>query len=174
MTQQAPSPLALYHDPDNPGPLAIDRAFYERLASATDRRRMVEQIVVPIRTGRAWPVRAGQVCRIVAIEGPQVCDLNAWNLNNPRERFWAARSRQFQGAHVTAFDRLWSCLPYLRPMLTFTADTLPPEPCPVGHSPGAESGRPAANLQAARDRGLRRRPGPAGGLGAARAGVGRL
>ena len=123
---------SLYYDPDKPGPLAIDRAFYQRLAAATDRRRLVEQFILPIRSGRAWPLRAGQLCRIVAVEGPQVCDLNLWSLHNPRERFWAARSRQLQGAHVTTFDRLWSCLPYLRPMLTFTADTLPTEPTPSG------------------------------------------
>ena len=28
------------------------------------------------------------------------------------------------GTHVTTFDRLWSCLPYLRPMLTITNDTI--------------------------------------------------
>jgi uncharacterized protein YcgI (DUF1989 family) len=33
---------------------------------------------------------------------------------------------------VTTFDRLWSCLPYLRPLLTFTNDTLPSEPTPNG------------------------------------------
>src|SRR5215216_4487471 len=123
----------LYVDPENlPPRLTIDRELYARIGEATDRRKLVEQIVVPIRTGRAWRVRAGQVSRVVAIEGPQVCDFNAWNLHNPRERFWAARTRQLQGAHVTAFDRLWSCLPYLRPMLTFTNDTLPREPTALG------------------------------------------
>ncbi len=87
---------------------------------------------MPIRNGYAWPVKAGSVARIVTVEGPQVCDLNLWNLNNPRERFWAARTRQIQGAHVTTFDRLWSCLPYLRPMVTITNDTLPTEPTANG------------------------------------------
>ena len=111
--------------PSTPGgPLAIDRAFYDRLARETDRRTPVERFVVPIRTGRAWPVRSGQLCRIVTIEGPQVADFNCWNLANPRERFWAARTKQLQRAHVTTYDRLWSSLPYLRPMLTITNDTV--------------------------------------------------
>ena len=81
--------------PSTPGgPLAIDRAFYDRLARETDRRTPVERFVVPIRTGRAWPVRSGQLCRIVTIEGPQVADFNCWHLANPRERFWAARTKQ--------------------------------------------------------------------------------
>jgi uncharacterized protein YcgI (DUF1989 family) len=69
-------------------------------------------------------VRAGQIFRIVALEGPQVADLNVWSLANPRERFWASRSRQLHQAHVSTYDRLWSCLPYLRPMLTIVADTV--------------------------------------------------
>lgn len=105
-------------------PLRVDRAFYGRIAEATDRRALVESFVVPIREGRAWEVPAGHVVRLLTVEGPQVGDLNLWNRHNPRERFWAARTRQLQAAHVTAFDRLWSTLPYLRPMATITADTL--------------------------------------------------
>ena len=106
------------------GPLVVDRELYRRLADSSDDRSLVEEFVIPIRSGRAWTVRAGQLCRIVAIEGPQVGDLNLWNLHNPRERFWASRTRQLHRSHVTTFDRLWSCLPYLRPMLTITADTV--------------------------------------------------
>src|SRR5439155_84428 len=39
---------------------------------------------------------------------------------------------QPQRAHVTTFDRLWSCLPYLRPMVTITNDTLPTTPTANG------------------------------------------
>jgi uncharacterized protein len=105
-------------------PLSIDTAFYERLARETATRALVDRFIVPIRSGRAWPVRAGQVCRIVVIEAAQVADFNCWNLSNPRERFWAARTRQLHRTHVTTFDRLWSTLPYLRPMLTITNDTV--------------------------------------------------
>jgi uncharacterized protein YcgI (DUF1989 family) len=122
----------LYRDPEHPGRLAFDTELYLRIGRETERRRRVHEHVVPIRTGYAWPLRAGQVARIVTVEGPQVCDLNLWNLHNPRERFWASRTRQIQGAHVTALDRLWSCLPYLRPMVTITRDTLSPEPTANG------------------------------------------
>lgn len=118
-----PSPEPCYL-PTRGGPLDVDRAFYDRLARETARRTLAGRLVVPIRAGKAWPVRAGQLCRIVVIEGPQVADFNAWNLLNPRERFWAARTRQLQRAHVSTYDRLWSTLPYLRPMLTVTNDTL--------------------------------------------------
>ncbi len=105
-------------------PLTVDKAFYARVASEAASRTLVETVEVPIRTGRAWTVPAGHAFRIVAPEGPQVGDLNIWNRHNPRERLWASRTRQLQAAHVTTFDRLWSTLPYLRPLVTITADSL--------------------------------------------------
>jgi uncharacterized protein len=106
------------------GPLVVDRDLYGRLAHETGRRTLVNRLTVPIRSGRAWTVQAGQLCRIVAIEGPQVGDLNLWNLHNPRERFWASRTRQLHRAHVSTYDRLWSTLPYLRPLATITNDSV--------------------------------------------------
>ena len=110
--------------PSEGGSLAIERELYDRLARDTARRTLVDSFVIPIRSGRAWPMRAGQLSRVNVIEGPQVADFNAWNLHNPRERFWAARTKQLEASHVTTGNRLWSCLPYLRPMLTITNDTI--------------------------------------------------
>ncbi len=118
-----PAPRVIYQ-PKPGSPIDVDREFYGRLGQETETRSLVEQFVVPIRSGKAWPVLAGQICRVVVVEGAQVADFNAWNLNNPRERFWAARTKQLHRAHVSTFDRLWSCLPYLRPMLTITGDTV--------------------------------------------------
>ncbi|MFC4497277.1 urea carboxylase-associated family protein [Streptomyces ovatisporus] len=117
------------------GPLDVDRAFYERAASAEDGRELVERFTVPIRSGRAWEVPAGHVCRLVTVDGPQVGDLNVWNRHDPRERLWASRTRQLQRAHVSTYDRLWSTLPFLRPLLTITSDTL------AGYGTDAEGGR---------------------------------
>jgi uncharacterized protein YcgI (DUF1989 family) len=104
--------------------LDVDRAFYNAIAESIDTRILVDQFTIPIRSGRAWKVPAGHVCRILTVDGPQVADLNMWNLANPRERFWAARTRQLHAAHLSTFDRFWSILPYLRPLATITADTL--------------------------------------------------
>ncbi|MEV7098279.1 urea carboxylase-associated family protein [Amycolatopsis sp. NPDC051045] len=103
--------------------LDVDRPFYRRLAGE-DGRALVEAFEVPIRSGRAWRVPRGHLCRLRTVEGPQVGDLNLWHADDPRERFWAARTRQLQRAHVSTFDRLWSTLPFLRPLATITADTL--------------------------------------------------
>jgi hypothetical protein len=104
--------------------LEVDRDFYRRIAGADHSGALVESFVLPIRSGRAWTVPAGYVCRLLTVDGPQVGDLNLWNRHNPRERFWAARTRQLQRAHVSTYDRLWSTLPFLRPMATITTDTL--------------------------------------------------
>ena len=105
------------------GPLDVDRAFYTALAE-DEGRTLVDSFVVPIRSGRAWRIPRGHLCRIVTIEGPQVADLNLWNAEDPRERLWASRTRQLQAAHVSTFSRLWSNLPFLRPLVTITGDSL--------------------------------------------------
>lgn len=87
-------------------------------------RTPVEEFVIPVRSGRAWELPAGHVCRFSIVEGPQVLDLNLWSRHDPRERFWAARTRQFYGAHVNVGDRLWSTLPFLRPLATVIADSI--------------------------------------------------
>ena len=104
--------------------LEVDRDFYSRIGDDTQSRETIDEITIPIRSGQAWEVPAGHVCRISTVDGPQVGDLNLWNRHDPRERFWAARTRQLQAAHVSTFDRLWSTLPFLRPMATIVGDTL--------------------------------------------------
>lgn len=108
---------------DGDSPLAADPELYGPIGDPIG-RRLVEELVIPVRSGRAWKVAAGQVCRFSLIEGPQVLDLNLWNAADPRERFWASRTRQFYGAHVSVGDRLWSNLPFLRPLTTVVADSI--------------------------------------------------
>ncbi|WP_329576602.1 MULTISPECIES: urea carboxylase-associated family protein [unclassified Streptomyces] len=106
------------------GPLDVDKAFYDRVSGTPDGRDLVDKFEIPIRSGQAWEVPAGHLCRLVTVEGPQVGDFNVWNRHDPRERLWASRTRQLQRAHVSTYDRLWSNLPFLRPLLTITDDTL--------------------------------------------------
>ena len=105
-------------------PLIPDRTLIQQLASQQDRRRLVYDTIVPVRSGHAFAVTAGQILRLSTVDGPQVVDLNLWSQNDPRERFWASRTRQFYGTHLTTGHRLWSNLPFLRPMVTFIADTV--------------------------------------------------
>lgn len=102
--------------------LHADRTFYRTIA--TSPRTLCQTFTLPIRSGRAWKVSAGKIIRISTPEGPQVGDLNIWNANDPREKFWAARTRQLHASHVSTYDRLWSCLPFLRPLGTIIGDSL--------------------------------------------------
>lgn len=102
--------------------LRPDHTLYTRIVSAS--RTLLSESLIPPRSGLAWRVPAGSIIRLSTPEGPQVGDLNIWSAHNPRERFWASRTRQLHASHVSTGDRLWSCLPYLRPLCTIIADTL--------------------------------------------------
>jgi len=84
----------------------------------------IGEVIVPPREGRCFRVPAGHFFRIHSVEGPQVGDLNLWSADNLKERFFSGKTRALHATHVTTGDRLWSCLPYLRPMATVTHDTL--------------------------------------------------
>jgi uncharacterized protein len=86
--------------------------------------RKVDEVIVPPRDARCFEVPAGCFFRIISIEGPQVGDLNLWAADDLNERFFSGKTRALHGTHLSTGDRLWSSLPYLRPMATITQDTL--------------------------------------------------
>ncbi|MEX0281146.1 MAG: urea carboxylase-associated family protein [Arenibacterium sp.] len=92
--------------------------------AAREGAERIAQVTVPPRDARCFKVPAGHFFRISSIEGPQVGDLNLWSAINLEERFFAGKTRALHGTHVTMGERLWSSLPYLRPMATITSDTL--------------------------------------------------
>lgn len=122
MIGRAPTPAYISSGEDSP--LRVNPEIYGPIGSDFSARRKRNEFVIPVRSGVAWEVPAGSVVRFTTHEGPQVLDVNMWNRHNPRERFWASRTRQMYGAHVSVGDRLWSNLPYLRPMATVVADSL--------------------------------------------------
>jgi uncharacterized protein YcgI (DUF1989 family) len=93
-------------------------------AAARAAMTKVAEVTVPPREARAFSVPAGHFFRIVSTEGPQVGDLNLWNAHDLSERFFSGKTRALHATHVTTGDRLWSTLPYLRPLATITHDTL--------------------------------------------------
>lgn len=84
----------------------------------------VETLVVPPRDAMSFSVPAGHAFRIVSVDGPQVGDLNLFNADDLSERFWSGKTRQLHASHVTTGHRLWSNLPWMRPLATITADSL--------------------------------------------------
>ncbi|KAI3527168.1 hypothetical protein CSPX01_17198 [Colletotrichum filicis] len=116
-----PKPVPAYL-PTAGSVLTVDKELYG--SSQQAKRVLIEEFTLPIRSGRAWKAPAGSIVRISTPEGPQVGDLNIWNAHNPRERFWASRTKQLHASHVSTGDRLWSNLPYMRPLATIIKDSL--------------------------------------------------
>jgi uncharacterized protein len=100
---------------------AYDATFYGNARAGVTK---IGETIVPPRAARTFDIPAGHFFRIVSIEGSQVGDLNLWNANNLAERFFSGKTRALNATHVTTGARLWSALPYLRPMATITYDTL--------------------------------------------------
>ncbi|QBF33626.1 DUF1989 domain-containing protein [Thalassococcus sp. S3] len=94
------------------------------LAEIRDGAERVSQTQIPPREARCFSVPAGHFFRITSVEGPQVGDLNLWNMNDLSERFYSGKTRALHGTHVSVGDRLWSGFPALRPLATVTDDTL--------------------------------------------------
>ena len=86
--------------------------------------RKIAGVQVPPREARCFEAKAGAFFRITSVEGPQVGDLNLWSAANHVERFFSGKTRALHGTHVSSGDRLWSNLPFLRPMATIVEDTL--------------------------------------------------
>ncbi|MEY9357932.1 uncharacterized protein YcgI (DUF1989 family) [Bradyrhizobium yuanmingense] len=117
-SRRAAKPAIVYPAGTMPGP---DMATLEAARRAAVK---THELVVPPRDARAFRVARGQFFRIVSIEGPQVGDLNLWNADDLSERFFSGKTRALHGTHVGIGDRLWSNMPYLRPMATISHDTL--------------------------------------------------
>ena len=84
----------------------------------------IDQIIIPPRDAKCFRVPKSHFFRIYCQNGPQVGDLNLWNEHNLNEKFYSGKTRALYGTHLSTNDRLWSSLPYLRPMATITHDTL--------------------------------------------------
>jgi uncharacterized protein len=83
----------------------------------------VRSTLVPPGSGAACVVHRGERLRVVDVEGGQVADFNAWSLADPRERFWSARTRIMEGAHLSTGNRLWSS-PNMVALFTITGDSV--------------------------------------------------
>ena len=90
--------------------------------------RIIEDIVVPARHGRACLVRKGQILRIHLIEGQQVGDCAFINADNPREQFHVGQSWalnvMFGHGNARAPRYFYSKPPWENLMLTVVEDTV--------------------------------------------------
>ena len=96
----------------------------EALSKGVAARPLARSELIPARTGRAFRVARGEVLRVHCPDGPQVADLIVFNADDPREKFWQARTRVVHGGHLAVGGQLWSIPPWTRPMMTLITDTV--------------------------------------------------
>lgn len=116
--RRAIPPVICYPPETLPAP---DMSAYR---TARDRAQLCETVLAAPREAAAIEVPAGHFLRISSVDGPQVGDLNLFNANNLKERFYSGKTRALHGTHISEGHRMWSCFPYLRPMATVTHDSL--------------------------------------------------
>ena len=122
---RATKPLVCYHVDGLPAKKGGEALYAKlRTAVAEGNATLRESLTIPACDARSWRVPAGWLWRIVCTEGPQVADMNAWNAHNPSERFYTSKTRQLHATHLTTGDRLWSNMPYVRPLATIVEDTI--------------------------------------------------
>lgn len=79
--------------------------------------------VVPAKGHTAFEMQAGQILRIVDLEGSQAVDLICYNADRPQEKFWAAHTAKLaKNIYVSTGDVLYSDL--ANPMMTIVEDTV--------------------------------------------------
>jgi len=93
-------------------------------AKARDTMTLVDQVTVEPRDAKVFHVPKGHIFRIGCPGASQVGDLNLWNADNIKERFFSGKTRALYGTHVSTGDQLMSNMPFLRPIATITYDTL--------------------------------------------------
>jgi uncharacterized protein YcgI (DUF1989 family) len=79
-------------------------------------RQRFDLVLQPI-SGKAVPVHAGEVLRIIQVEGEQCVDFNAFNLHDYKERMDVGSSRGSTGFRPKKGDILCSNPPRYRPMI---------------------------------------------------------
>jgi hypothetical protein len=103
-----------------------DEALYQKLATAVQEQRatLIQEFVIPPCDAVTWQVQAGQLWRIVCSHGPQVADMNCWSLADSKEHFYSSKTRQMHATHLQTGDRLWSNMPFVRPLATIVYETI--------------------------------------------------
>ena len=87
-------------------------------------RQLASEHVMEPGTGKALPVRRGQILRIEQLGNGQCADFNAFNLDDYKEYFHTGRTRHLHGLFPSEGDMLWSAPPRERPMFTIIRDTV--------------------------------------------------
>jgi uncharacterized protein YcgI (DUF1989 family) len=103
----------------------FDRRFYESLRAARVEYRLEDQFIITVdEGGKAFVVPRGHSVRFTCLEAAQVADVCLWNANGTSERFWNDQTFNREGPYLSVFTRLWTNMPWFRPLMTVLEDTV--------------------------------------------------
>ncbi len=102
----------------------LDKTFYDKVRAAKLQYKLVEKLVILPFSGLGFKVQKGHTFRVIEEDGPQAAAVAFWNADNPKESYAPMRSRLGEGLFINLYTRLWSDVPWLRPMMTCVEDTV--------------------------------------------------
>jgi len=85
--------------------------------------RIVSEVLIPARSGRAVEVKKNQCLRVIDVEGEQVGDMVILNLHDFRERYSAWFTSQLC-ENLLVHPVLYSNPPFMRPLMSIDEDTV--------------------------------------------------
>ena len=103
---------------------SLKEANLSILLKARNSLKNIDETIIPPRDAKTFNVKKGQFFRIESMEGPQVGDLNIFQLDNLEEKFYSGKTRALYGTHLSTGDKMLSNFPFLRSLATITWDTL--------------------------------------------------
>ena len=147
MTQpsNAMSIEALLQESPHLAPTPIIREFYDEVIESNLEAKVIETHMLEELTGTGLELDSGQVVTLRLLDGPQIVNLFAMNLEDPDERIWQQGVIR-EGLYASRYTRFWGTMARYRPLMTVIEDTVtsdPRETFGVHHILGGGSGTPA-------------------------------
>ena len=102
----------------------VNKGFYDKVRAAKPRYKQVDRQVVPPYNGRGFLVNAGHTIRVIGEEGAQIADMAFWNAHDSKETFRVGPTWLMDGYFIRVYSRLWSGVPWFRPLTTCVEDTV--------------------------------------------------
>lgn len=101
---------------------AANREFYDRVVANKENWKELSTHLQPTYTGHPYFVPAGGAITIRQTHGPQINDVMWANAHNLDETASFEPTSQLEGFQVTKYNRGWSNVPYVRPIMTIIED----------------------------------------------------
>uniref|UniRef100_A0A1B6E6C7 DUF1989 domain-containing protein n=1 Tax=Clastoptera arizonana TaxID=38151 RepID=A0A1B6E6C7_9HEMI len=114
-----PNPKIIYTD------LKFNKSYYDDLRFNALTGECLSSSSSNRKTPTILSLKQGQLCRISLDKGPMIGHVFLWNSDNPKEHFSWDTTMIFQGTHLSKYARLWSNEPFVRPLATVVADSIP-------------------------------------------------